>query len=155
MKIARHNHHGGARSGRRPGPAGFTMIEALIALSLFMLMMGAGFAAILTLDRSSRWLADHVSAAAIAGGRMEEVRSWPYSPPAAPFGSSTVTLTTTESIALDKAGVSFRLPGTVTTLIQPVAAGHLVTVTASFTNGSHRVSAQVQTVLNKHTGGLP
>ena len=96
------------------------------------------------LDRSSRRQALHTTALEIAQGKIEELQSTAYNPPLAPFGSGTSNLTTSVTLALNKAGTSTLVPATMTTVIAPVSKGHLVTVTVTTTNANQPLSVQLQ-----------
>ena len=89
----------------------------------------------------------------VAEAKIQSIRAATYKPPTSPFGSSNVFLTNSSSIALSKSGTNFLVSGTVISKIQPVAAGHLVTVTATFQEPDRSISATVQTLVNSYTGG--
>ena len=55
--------------------------------------------------------------------------------------------------ALDQAGQTFRIPGTIISKTEPVAAGHLVTVTGTFQTPGRPFSVSLQTVVNEYSGG--
>jgi type II secretory pathway pseudopilin PulG len=147
MKL---NHH------HRPdaSPA-FTILEVLIASSLLLALVLAGMNALFVMDNSSRRLADMTAAMAVVQGQLERVRTNDYNPPLAPFIASATVTNTAASISLDKGGTNYLVAGTLTTRIEPVASGHLVTVSATFNRGGNPLRAQLQTVVNKFSGGQP
>ena len=57
------------------------------------------------------------------------------------------------SIALDQAGSSYRVPGTLISKIQPVTGGHLITVTGTFQTPGRPFSVSLQTIVNEYSGG--
>ena len=137
------------------GRAAFTMLEVLIASGLLLGLVLAGMNALFVMDNSSRRLAEMTSAMALVQGQLEAVRTNDYNPPLAPFtGSATVT-SNAVSISLDKGGTQYLVPGSLITRIEPVASGHLVTVCASFNSLGTPVKAQLQTIVNKFSGGQP
>jgi hypothetical protein len=91
----------------------------------------------------------------IAQGKIEELQSTPYNPPIAPFTATTTNQTTNVVLSLNKTGTSNAITGTMTAVISPVAQGHLVTVTVVSTNYNQPMSVQLQTVVNKSSGGQP
>ncbi len=133
----------------------FTLLEVLIASGLLLGLVLAGMNAVFVLDKSSRRLAELTSAMALVQGRLEEVRTYDYNPPLAPFVAGATVTSNVVSISLDKGGTQYQVPGTLITRIEPVASGHLVTVSASFNSLGSPVKAQLQTVLNKFSGGQP
>ncbi len=125
----------------------------MVVLVLLMILMIGSFAAIFFMDRTSRRLADHTAAMAVAEAKVQQIRAATYKPPSPNFGAKTVTLTNSASISLDRAGQKFLVPGTVASTIQPVASGHLITVTATFQTPGRPLSVELQTVVNKFSGG--
>jgi hypothetical protein len=111
--------------------------------------------ALFVMDNSSRRLADMTAAMAVVQGQIESVRTNDYNPPLAPFLASATVTNSTASISLDKGGTNYLVSGTLTTRIEPVASGHLVTVSATFNTAGSPLRAQLQTVVNKFSGGQP
>ena len=140
---------------RSAARAAFTLLEVLIASSMLLALVLAGMNALFVMDNSSRRLAQLTSAMALVQGKLEEVRTNDYNPPLAPFTASATVTSNAVSIALDKGGTQYQVPGSLITRIEPVASGHLVTVSASFNVLGTPVKAQLQTVLNKFSGGQP
>jgi len=58
-----------------------------------------------------------------------------------------------DEIALDQAGTTFVVPGTVTSVITPVTNGHLVTVSGTFQTRRTPITVTLQTVVNKYSAG--
>jgi type II secretory pathway pseudopilin PulG len=137
--------------GRRA--AGFTLVEVMITGALLMLLIGAGLTTLLFLGRSSVRLADHTSAMALIQGRMESVRAATYNPPQSPFTSATVTLTNNVSLSLGGTGRQILVPGTVRSIIQPVASGHLVTIIGTFQTTPRPLTVSLQSIVNDFSGG--
>ena len=133
----------------------FTLLEVLIASGLLLALVLAGMNALFVMDNSARRLAQLTSAMALVQGKLEEVRTNDYNPPLAPFTASATVTSNAVSISLDKGGTQYQVPGSLITRIEPVASGHLVTVSASFNSLGSPVQAQLQTVLNKFSGGQP
>ena len=140
----------------RPAPsAAFTLLEVLIASGLLLGLVLASMNALFVMDNSARRLAEMTSAMALVQGKLEEVRTNVYNPPLAPFTANATVTSNAVSIALDKGGTQYLMPGSLLTRIEPVASGHLVTVSASFNGLGTPVKAQLQTVINKFSGGQP
>ena len=132
-----------------------TLIEMSIAVTLILGTVIALWSSLMVLDRNSRRLGEYMTALGIAQGKIEEVRATNYNPPEAPFIAGTTSIVEEAELALDKNGSNFMVKGMIETEIKPMSQGHLVTVTATFTNMSQPYSAQVQTVVNKFSGGQP
>ena len=137
----------------RPGEEAFTLVEVMVVMLLLTMLIVASGAGIMAMDRSSRRLADYTAAMAVAEAKMHSIRAASYLPPTSPFKTNTVYLTNSSSIALANAGTNFLVSGTVLSKIQPVAAGHLVTVTATFQEPNQSFSVTLQSVVNRYSGG--
>ncbi|HEY2952873.1 MAG TPA: type II secretion system protein [Verrucomicrobiae bacterium] len=152
MPSAGLNCHTAARRGRRDG---FSLIEIVIVIGLMSILIVAGLSTITLLDRSARRQAVHTTAMELAQGKIEELQSTAYNPPTAPFMASTTIQTTNVVLSLNKTGTSNAITGTMAAVISPVAQGHLVTVTVTSTNYNQPMTVQLQTVVNKSSGGQP
>ena len=126
-------------------------------MGLVLLLVVGGFNTVLFMNFSSRRLADSTAALAMVQAKVEEIRAASYNPPNAPFTASTVYLTNSASISLNKDGSAYRVPGVVISQIKPIAQGHLITVTATFTNADQPlnpiISVSLQSVVNSFSGG--
>ena len=138
-----------------PGPAqgAFTLIEVMVVMLLLTIMLISSAAGIMAMDRSSRRLADYTAAMSVAEAKLHSIRAATYNPPNSPFKSTNVWLTNTSAISLSKAGTNFLVSGTVVSKIQPVSAGHLVTVTATFQEPPRSITVSLQTLINRYTTG--
>jgi prepilin-type N-terminal cleavage/methylation domain-containing protein len=131
----------------------FTLIEVLTVTGLVGMLVVAGMGALFSMDLCSRRTADYNAALAIVEAKIEDIRAASYNPPNSPWTGAVVYLTNSDSIALDKAGVTFQVPGTVISKIEPVASGHLVTVTGTFQEPRLTLTVSLQTLVNKYSGG--
>lgn len=122
----------------------------MVLLSILIISSAAGITA---MDRSARRLADYTAAMSVVEAKMHSIRAASYSPPAFPFGSTTTFLTNNSFIALSKSGTNFMVTGTIVSKIEPVTAGHLVTVTGTFAEPSQSFSVSLQSVINRYTTG--
>src|SRR5437762_11149670 len=123
----------------------FTLVEVMIIMALLLVLMISSSVSMLVLDRSSRRLADYTSAMALVEAKIYDIRAATYNPPSSSFGTNTICfLTNSVSIALDQAGQTFRIPGTIISKTEPVAAGHLVTVTGTFQTPGRPFSVSLQ-----------
>jgi Tfp pilus assembly protein PilV len=135
------------------GAQAFTLVEVLITMALVMILITAGMGAILSMDLCTRRTADYNAALAVVEAKIENIRAATYNPPNSLFKSSIVYVTNTSSVALDQAGVTFKVPGTVVSKTEPAAAGHLVTVTGTFQEPKLALTVSLQTVVNKYSAG--
>jgi hypothetical protein len=125
----------------------------MIVMGLVMLLFASGMGALFCMDLCTRRAADYNAALSIVEAKIEDIRAATYNPPNSPWISSVVYLTNNDSIALDKAGVTFKVTGQLISRIEPVASGHLVTVTGTFKEPRGAVTVSLQTVVNKFSGG--
>jgi prepilin-type N-terminal cleavage/methylation domain-containing protein len=140
-------------AGSRPRVRAFTLIEVMVVMLLVTILAIAGIGAIFSMDLCSRRLADHTAAMAVVEAKIQDIKAATYNPPNAPFGASTVYITNSDSISLNQAGTTFNVPGTLISEIKPVAAGHLITVTGTFQEPRGALTVQLQTMVNKYSGG--
>jgi prepilin-type N-terminal cleavage/methylation domain-containing protein len=144
----------GTSKGSPANEHAFTLVEVLIVMGLIGLLMISGMGALFSMDLCSRRTADYNAALAVVEAKIEDIRAATYNPPnGTNFNSTTVWLTNSDSIALDKAGVTFKVPGTLVSKIEPMASGHLVTVTGTFQEPRLVLTVSLQTVVNKYSGG--
>jgi len=137
----------------RPGEAAYTLTEVLIVVLLIGILTIAGFGAALSMDACSRRAGDYIAATAVVEAKVRTIQASTYNPPNANFGSSTIYLTNSDSIALNQAGTTFLVPGTLISKIEPVASGHLVTVTGTFQEPRRTLTVTLQTVVNRFSAG--
>src|SRR5258706_906448 len=135
----------GQRLYPRAQARAFTLIEVMVTMLLLSILTIAGMGAIYSMDLCSRRLADYTAATALVEAKIQDIKAASYNPPNAPFGASTVYITNADSISLNQAGTSFKVPGTLISEIKPVAAGHLITVTGTFQEPRGNLTIQLQT----------
>ena len=128
-------------------------MEVMVATVLLSILVISSAAGLISMDQSSRRMADYTAAMAVAEAKMHSIRAASYNPPNSSFGSSNVFLTNATSIALSKSGTNYLLTGTVRSTIQPVSAGHLITVTANFPGPPRPITVSLQTIVNRYTTG--
>ena len=144
---------------RRPvsGEQAFTLVEVMVVSTLVLLLVLASFSTILYINFTSHRIADTTQAMSIAQAKIEEIRAATYNPPNAPFTAGTNFITNSESISLSKAGTNYNVFGKVISRIEPVAQGHLITVTATFTNADPALNPNIvvtlQSLVNTFSGG--
>lgn len=153
LLIKKRNEPESNRGIPRLGGAAFTLVEVLVVMLLLTMLIVASGAGIMALDRSSRRVADYNAAMAVAEAKMHSIRAATYNPPTWPFKTNLVQLTNSSSIALAKSGTNFLVSGTVLSKIQPVSAGHLVTVTATFLEPNQSFTVTLQSLVNRYSGG--
>ena len=128
-------------------------MEVMVVLALLTALIAGAAGALYSSNLISRRLSDYTAAFAVVEAKLEDIRAGTYNPPNSPFGSTPVTLTSATTIALNQAGVSFVVPGTLTSKIEPVASGHLVTVTGVFQTRRKPITVVLQTVVNRYSAG--
>jgi len=133
----------------------FSLVEIVVVLALIGILVVAVFNMVTMMDRVSRRQGLHTTMLEAAQGRLEEMRATPYNPPLSPYGASNIVQTTNIVLALNRAGNSTVLSGVLKTVVSPKSQGHLVTVTVTATNNSQPMTVQLQTVVNKKSGGQP
>ncbi len=153
LSITKMRIHCFARKQPAAPRSAFTLVEVMIIMALLLVLMISSSVSMLVLDRSSRRLADYTSAMALVEAKIYDIRAATYNPPSTSFSTNNVFLTNSVSIALDQAGQTFRIPGTIISKTEPVAAGHLVTVTGTFQTPGRPFSVSLQTVVNEYSGG--
>ena len=149
--------HGANRSQRQ---AGFTLIEVMIAMGILTILIIGSFGAICFNTQASFKLADRTAICGLVRAKLEAVRAASYNPPDSNFRAlpTVVYLTNSHSIALNKAASGYLVTGTIITKIEEVKAGtntlgHLVTATGTFLTSGKPITVQMQTVVNKFSGG--
>jgi len=137
-----------------PQSRGFTLVEVVIVTALLSLLVIAGLGATIAMQAASKRLSQHTAVRALVQARLQAIRAGSYNPPNAPFTASTVYVTNSAAICLDKAGTKFFIPGTISAKIEPVPpAGHMVTVTGTFKAPDRTIQVQVASVVNRFSGG--
>ena len=132
---------------------GYTLVEVMVVAALLTSLMVVAAGSIYSGNLVSHRLAAYTAGFAVVQAKVEDIRAATYNPPNSPFGASAVVLTNASSIALDQAGATFVVSGTVTSKIEPVASGHLVTVTGTFQTQRSPITVTLQTVVNKYSAG--
>jgi|SRR3954469_4296672 prepilin-type N-terminal cleavage/methylation domain-containing protein len=133
--------------------SGFTLVETMVVMLLVGILLVAGFGALFSMDFCSRRLADYTAATAVVEAKLQDIMAATYNPPNANFGASTIYVTNSDSISLNEAGTTFKVPGTLISEIKPIASGHLITVTGIFQEPRGAITVSLQTVVNKFSAG--
>ena len=133
---------------------GFTLIEAMASVGLLSILVITCMIGIFTLLKMSGRTADYTAATAVVEAKVQDIRAATYNPPNYPWSTNAVFITNVNAVALNQSGVSFDVPGTVISKIEPAgSAGHLVAVSGTFTSGSKPFTITIQTIVNKFSGG--
>ncbi|MBI2517267.1 MAG: prepilin-type N-terminal cleavage/methylation domain-containing protein [Opitutae bacterium] len=130
---------------------GLSLVEVVIALTLFSLLLIGGLSALTTMHGTARRQGVYNSALALVESKQEWFRAQNYAPPAAPFLSTANTVTDTVPITLSEGGGSIVVNVTLTSTVSVVSSGHLVTVVATYTYQNKPVTITTQTVINEHS----
>jgi prepilin-type N-terminal cleavage/methylation domain-containing protein len=140
--------------GLKTSQKGFTLVEVMVVMGLAGILMVAGMGALFSLDLCSRRTGDYNAALAVVEAKIEDIRAATYNSPNTPWLSTTTYLTNSSSVALDKAGVTFQVPGTLVSTFEPWGIyGHRVTVTGTFAEPRGSISITLQTVINQYSCG--
>jgi len=115
------------------------------------MLVTAGLYALAQLDRFSRRNAEFTSVMALVSGEMEALKGKQYNPPVAPFALTNSVTSNLTSIALSGDGQSYLIQGVILTKIEPVANGHLATVSGYFTNWNMPYTVSLQNVINSYS----
>jgi hypothetical protein len=158
LGIERDGARRAGRGSRRSGAVSrraYTLVEVLIALLLTIMLIASSLSAILFLNVRSARLAYYTEGATLVQRKMEAIQGTSYNPPNYPFTWTNVWITNHTKYGLDKGGTNLALASTIISKIEPVAAGHFVTVTGTFDapTANHPIVIQLQTVLNVFSGG--
>ncbi len=144
-----------AKNSAVRGSRAFTLIEALVVGGLLLTLIASTMSTILGMQISAYRVSQYTATMAIAQAKLEDIRAVYYNPPNYPFTTNTLYLTNQDLIALDQAGATFLVPGSVVSKIEYQGAiGHLVTVTVSFTTTHVPMTITMQSMVNKFSGGL-
>jgi prepilin-type N-terminal cleavage/methylation domain-containing protein len=132
----------------------FNLVEVMVVMALAGILMVAGMGALFSLDLCSRRTGDYNAALAVVEAKLEDIRAATYDAPNSPWLSATYSKTESTSVALDKAGVTFQVPGTLVSKFEPLGIyGHRVTVTGTFDEPRGSISITLETVINQYTCG--
>ncbi len=140
-----------SKRARSHDASGFTLIEIMITSVLLVTLVTAGLYALAQLDRFSRRNAEYTSVMALVSGTLEGLKGVEYNPPVEPFGLTNRTSTNFTKIALSTDGTSYSVKGMIVTSIEPIAYGHLITVSGHFTNWNLPYTVTLQNVLNSYS----
>jgi prepilin-type N-terminal cleavage/methylation domain-containing protein len=134
--------------------SGFNLVEVMVVMALAGILLVAGMGALFSLDLCSRRTADYNAALAVVEAKIEDIRASSYEPPNSPWLTGPFVKTESASVALDKAGVTFQVPGTLVSKFEPWGNyGHRVTVTGTFDEPRGSLTITLQTVINQYSCG--
>jgi prepilin-type N-terminal cleavage/methylation domain-containing protein len=143
----------GAESAFRK-ETGFTLVEVMVVMALLTVLIVGCFGSILCMKLVARRTADFTAGMALAESKIHDIRAVLYSATNTIFSStSTTTNINSVSVDLNSAGTTFQIPGTVISTIQPIAWGHLVTVSVIIRESRLNQTNTLQTVVNTYSGG--
>ena len=130
---------------------GMTLVEVVVSITLFFFLCIGGIGGLTTLHKMSRKQSTYNSVMALVVGKQEEYRSKGYAPPLTPFTDATTTSTETKAVSLNATGSESMVDVTLTSTIEPVSSGHLVTVTATYPSGNRTATVASSTVINNYS----
>jgi prepilin-type N-terminal cleavage/methylation domain-containing protein len=145
---------GGVMPVREERSGGFTLVEVMVVMALVTVLITGCFGSILCMKLIARRTADYTAGMGLAEAKIHDIRATTYDKNTAVF-STTTTRTNTDSVsvALNNAGTSFKVPGTIISTIKPIAWGHLITVTVVIREANLYLTNTLQTVVNSYSGG--
>lgn len=147
-------HHGQLPEYTHYLSGGFNLAEVMVAMGLITILIIGSFGSILGLKGMVRRTADSTAGMALAEAKIHDIRATLYPGTSGIFSAATTTTYTDNvSVALNSAGAEFLVPGTVSSTIQPVLGGHLVTVTVVIRERNQFLTNRLQTVVNAYSGG--
>jgi hypothetical protein len=120
-----------------------------------LIIMSGASVALITFNRDVERVTDFTAATMVMEGELERVRTNRYQPPVTPFTAGTVSWTNNVTLALDRAGSNYLQTARLLTTTRPVANGHLVTVSLTFSNAFRPTNLWLQTVVNQYSAGQP
>lgn len=148
MKLADTDTHTPYQANARRG---FTLMEVMISLTLFILLSIGVLGSITTLHSVSRRQATYHSASALVMQELETIRSLNYSPPNTPFTVNNTELKKKKSVSLNSSGTDYMVDVTIVSIFELKSSGHLVTVTATYTLSDKPVTIEMTTLINQYS----
>lgn len=139
----------------RPKTGAFTIPEALIAMVILSVSLAATYTGITCWMLLTHRTSDFTAGMALVQAEIHDIRAADYPGTNGIFSrTSTTSFTNNVTVDLNKGGTTFLVPGTLTSVIQPITWGHLVTVTLVVKEtGNSYLTNSLQTVVNNYSGG--
>ena len=147
----------GTWAGRDPlNATGFTLVEVVIVVALFLMLMIGTFNALTLNYRATKRQAEIETALQAAQGKLESYRGRRYTYPGPDFSTNSYVLSSTVDIALDQYGSKIVTKAPMTTTVAPFKygtnnVGHLVTTSITLTNGKPARTITLKTLVNEFT----
>jgi type II secretory pathway pseudopilin PulG len=142
-----------AGKGRHSQKA-FTLVEAMVVTLLTVMVIASCIGLCVAMNYNTARQASYTSALSVIEGKLASIQGTAYDPPYAPFTSSTTSITdTNDAIHLSQDGTNFMIPGSVVSTFEPIAFGHLVTVTGTFQFPGQPLTVSIQGIVNKYSAG--
>jgi prepilin-type N-terminal cleavage/methylation domain-containing protein len=133
----------------------FTLPEVLVSAVILGIAFTSAYLGVTDWMLLSHRTGDYTAGMALVQAKMFDIRATDYPGTNGVFSTTSATTNiNTVSVDLNKGGTTFLVPGTLTSVIQPITWGHLVTVSlvVKEVDGSY-ISNSLQTVVNNYSGG--
>lgn len=134
---------------------GFTLVEVMISMTLFILMSLGVLAAITTLNGITHRQSTYGSVLALVMQEQERIRSIDYNPPIAPFlaneDDDPHEIEVEKSVSLNSSGTDTMVDVVLVSQFEMKSSGHLVTVTATYTLHGKPVTVEMVTLINNYS----
>ena len=132
---------------------GFTLVEAMISLTLFLLMSIGVFASITTLHHISRRQATYSSVLALVIQEQEAIRADGYTPPDDRYTSNSAGTNEEKelSVSYNSSGTNAIVDVTLVSTFKVASGGHLVTVSATYIYNGKSTTIETTTLINKYS----
>jgi len=147
--MSQRSHHALLYACQENPRRGFTLVEVMITLTLFILMSIGVFGSITTLHNISRRQATYNTVLALVMQEQEAIRSLSYTPPVAPFTADGTKTKQEKSASLNSSGTDYLVDVTLVSTFELKSSGHLVTVTATYTLNGNTSTIETTTLINE------
>ena len=150
MSLSVHT-RGRTSSGKANSASGFTLVEVMISLVLFVFLAMGALGTTTMMHEIARRQATYNSVLALVVSEQDSVRALPYTPPDAPFIAFKHETKQRKSVSLNAEGNKYMVDVALMTVFEPISTGHKVTVTASYHLNGDSPVISTTTLINEHS----
>ena len=130
---------------------GFTLVEVMVTVVLFVVLATGVLGTITTMHKISRHQATYNSVMALVLSEQETIRGQSYAPPTAPFTAVETKTSQVKTVSLNPDGTQYMIEVRLVTTIEPISSGHKVTVIGSYSQNGRSPSISTTTLINKYS----
>ena len=132
---------------------GFTLVEVMITLTLFILMSIGVFGSITVLHQISRRQATYSSVLALVIQKQEAIRADGYTTPSARYTSDVEGISEQQekSVSWNASGTESSVDVTIVSTFKVASGGHLVTVSATYIYNDNSTTIETTTLINNYS----